>query len=223
MTTLSVRRRSSSHWKAPIRTSGSIATVWSLERPNPFAEEAEYEGVRARFTGGLAKARIPMQIDVGFGDVVVPGPAEIEYPTLLEFPAPRIMAYPRETVIAEKLEALTHLGPLNSRMKDFYDLALLSRLYSFEGISLALAISATFGHRHTRVEADPIGLSESFSRDPAKALQWRAFVRRSRFDETPDFVAVVRHVRTFAQPLLAAIADGTPFAGSWNAGGPWTH
>ena len=142
------------------------------------AEEAEYEGVRARFTGWLAKARIPMQIDVGFGDVVVPGPAEIEYPTLLDFPAPRIMAYPRETVIAEKLEALTHLGALNSRMKDFYDLALLSRLYSFEGVSLARAISATFGHRHTRVEADPIGLSEGFSRDPAKALQWRAFVRR---------------------------------------------
>ena len=83
------------------------------------AEDADYEGVRAKFTGLLARARIPMQIDVGFGDVIVPGPTEIEYPTLLDFPAPRLMAYPRETVVAEKLEALTQLGLLNSRMKDF--------------------------------------------------------------------------------------------------------
>lgn len=186
------------------------------------AEDADYEGVRARFNGLLARARIPMQIDVGFGDVIVPGPTEIEYPALLDFPAPRLMAYPRETVIAEKLEALTQLGVLNSRMKDFYDLALLARLYSFDGTLLARAISATFGRRNTRIEADPVGLSESFSLDPAKALQWRAFLRRSRFKESLDFVSVVRQVRNFAHPLLAAIAGGQPFGGTWSPGGPWT-
>jgi predicted nucleotidyltransferase component of viral defense system len=99
-------------------------------------EDADYEGVRVRFHATLAKARIPMQIDIGFGDVIVPGPTEVEYPTLLDFPAPLLRAYPKETVIAEKLEALTKLGLLNSRMKDYYDLALLSRMYSFEGETL---------------------------------------------------------------------------------------
>jgi predicted nucleotidyltransferase component of viral defense system len=92
-------------------------------------EDADYEGVRVNFHAVLAKARVPMQIDIGFGDVVVPEPTKIEYPTLLDFPAPSLQAYPRETVIAEKLEALTKLGLLNCRMKDYYDIALLSRMY----------------------------------------------------------------------------------------------
>jgi predicted nucleotidyltransferase component of viral defense system len=100
-------------------------------------EDAEYEGVRVRFNATLAKARIPMQIDIGFGDVVVPQPTEVEYPPLLEFPAPVLRTYPKETVVAEKLEALTVLGLLNSRIKDYYDLALLARLYPFDGNLLA--------------------------------------------------------------------------------------
>src|SRR5437016_3724576 len=107
-------------------------------------EDAEYEGVRVRFHASLACARIPMQIDIGFGDVVTPEAVEIEYPTVLEFPAPVQRAYPKETVIAEKLEALTMLEMLNSRMKDYFDLWALSRLYSFEGPILVSAIKATF-------------------------------------------------------------------------------
>jgi hypothetical protein len=122
-------------------------------------EDADYEGVRVQFHATLAKARIPMQLDIGFGDVITPGPTEIEYPTLLNFPAPVLRAYPRETVVAEKLEALTVLGLLNSRMKDFYDLALLSRMYQFEGRFLSEAVSATSRHRGTTIEADPIGLN----------------------------------------------------------------
>ena len=95
-------------------------------------EDADYEGVRVRFHETLSKARIPMQIDIGFGDAIVPGPTEVAYPTMLDFPAPVLQAYPKETVVAEKLEALTALGVLNSRMKDYYDLALLSRMYPFE-------------------------------------------------------------------------------------------
>ena len=96
-------------------------------------EDADYEGVRVQFHATLARARIPMQLDIGFGDVITPEPTDIEYPSLLDFPAPVLRAYPKETVVAEKLEALTALGLLNSRMKDFYDLALLSRMYPFEG------------------------------------------------------------------------------------------
>jgi len=185
-------------------------------------EDADYEGVRVRFHATLAKARIPMQIDIGFGDVIVPGPTEVEYPTLLDFPAPLLRAYPKETVIAEKLEALTKLGLLNSRMKDYYDLALLSRMYSFEGENLIAAIVATFAHRGTSIEAEPIGLTEPFYSDPARSIQWRAFVRRSRFAEAPDDLEkLVAEVRLFALPLLAAAGGERPFKARWRPGGPW--
>jgi hypothetical protein len=185
-------------------------------------EDADYEGVRVRFHAILAKARIPMQIDIGFGDVMVPGPTELTYPTLLDFPAPVLQAYSRETVIAEKLEALTKLGLLNSRMKDYYDLALLSRMYSFEGEQLIATIIATFGHRGTKVEHEPIGLTDAFFADPARAVQWRAFIRRSRFAEEPnDLKNLVSEVRRFALPLLNAAANEQPFIAFWKAGGPW--
>ena len=91
-------------------------------------EDADYEGVRVLFHATLARARIPMQLDIGFGDVITPGPTEVEYPTMLDFPAPVLRAYPKETVVAEKLEALTALGLLNSRMKDYYDLSLIAHV-----------------------------------------------------------------------------------------------
>lgn len=185
-------------------------------------EDADYEGVRVRFHATLARARIPMQIDIGFGDVIVPGPTEVEYPTMLDFPAPVLQAYPRETVIAEKLEALTKLELLNSRMKDYYDLALLSRMYSFEGENLIAAIVATFGHRGTSIEAEPVGLTDAFYADPARAIQWRAFVRRSRFtQEIGDLEKLVAEVRRFAFPVLAAAIGERPFMARWQAGGPW--
>jgi len=185
-------------------------------------EDADYEGVRVRFHATLAQARIPMQIDIGFGDVIVPGPTEIEYPTLLDFPAPVIQAYPREAVIAEKVEALTKLGLLNSRMKDYYDLALLSRMYPFEAQHLIEAIVATCRHRGTRIEAEPIGLTEAFYADAARATQWRAFLRRSRFpEESGDLEKLVAEVRRLAFPLLAAAANEKPFKAHWPADGPW--
>ena len=143
----------------------------------------EYAGVRVLFHATLARARIPMQLDIGFGDVITPGPTEVEYPTMLDFPAPVLRAYPKETVVAEKLEALTALGLLNSRMKDYYDLSLLSRMYPFDGERLADAIIATFRHRRTTIQAEPIGLTKAYCDDPARLIQWRAFVLRSRFGD----------------------------------------
>lgn len=189
---------------------------------NRIKEDAEYEGVRVRFHATLAKARIPMQIDIGFGDVIVPSPAEIEYPTMLDFPAPVVQAYPKETVIAEKLEALTALGLLNSRMKDYYDLAVLSRMYSFQGEALIEAVVGTFQHRGTSIEMEPIGLTEAFYSDPARATQWRAFLRRSRFpEERGDLKNLVEEVRRFVLPLSAAAAGKKAFKTKWDAGGPW--
>jgi len=185
-------------------------------------EDADYEGVRVRFHATLARARIPMQIDIGFGDVIVPAPIELEYPTLLDLPAPLLHAYPRETVVAEKLEALTKLGLLNSRMKDYYDLAILARMYPFSGEQLIEAISATFKHRGTLIEPEPVGLSEAYYEDPARALQWRAFVRRSRFTEQPDALKqLVLEVRQFATPILLAAASDQTLPVDWPAGGPW--
>lgn len=107
------------------------------------AEEADYEGVRVRFRGNLGNARIIMQVGVGFGDVIVPGPDEVDYPTLLDLPAPRLLGYSRESAIAEKFEAMVKLGILNSRMKDFFDIWLLSRQFEFNGLTLSDAIQKT--------------------------------------------------------------------------------
>ena len=185
-------------------------------------EDADYEGVRVLFNATLARARIPMQLDIGFGDVITPGPTEVEYPTMLDFPAPVLRAYPKETVVAEKLEALTALGLLNSRMKDYYDLSLLSRMYPFDGERLADAIIATFRHRRTTIQAEPIGLTKAYCDDPARVIQWRAFVRRSRFgEESFGLAGLVDEIRLFLLPVLSKIAAEELFNAQWKPGGPW--
>ncbi len=125
----------------------------STVRAKRIKEDADYEGVRVLFQGLLGKARIPMQIDVGFGDVLVSGPQPLTYPTLLDMPAPMLKGYPRESVVAEKFEAMVKLGTLNSRMKDFYDLWYMARRFDFDGALLARAVSATFSNRKTAHEA----------------------------------------------------------------------
>ena len=130
--------------------------------------------------------------------------------------------YPKETVVAEKLEALTALGLLNNRMKDYYDLALLSRMYPFQGERLVKAISATFRNRGTTIEAEPIGLTQAYCDYPARAIQWRAFVRRSRFsEESGELARLVTKIRQFALPMFSAIAAENPFEALWKPGGPW--
>lgn len=110
-------------------------------RAERIAEDADYGGIRIRFLGTLRSARIHMQIDIGFGDVVYPEPEESELPTMLNYPAPRLLCYSRESTIAEKLEAMVKLGVLNSRMKDFYDIWLLSRQFDFDGAELVEAVA----------------------------------------------------------------------------------
>ena len=185
-------------------------------------EDADYEGVRVRFNGILARARISMQIDIGFGDVVLPEITTIEYPTLLEFPVPVLRAYPKEAVIAEKLEAMTVLAALNSRMKDFFDLWALSQAYSFDSGTLMKAITATFHHRGTALQALPIGMSVEFANSKEKSAQWTAFLRRARLESAPKrFADIVAVVRQFAHPVLSAASSGDPFIASWMPGGPW--
>ena len=139
-------------------------------------EEQEYGGLRIKTTATIDGARVRILVDVGFGDAVVPGLTELELPVLLDQPAPRLRAYPRETVIAEKFQAMMMLGRANSRMKDFYDIWLLARSYEFKGDRLARAIAATFAHRKTAIPTEvPDALTRAFAADPMKQKQWAAF------------------------------------------------
>lgn len=186
-------------------------------------EAQDYPGKRIKLPARLGNARLNLQIDVGFGDAVTPEPAEIDYPALLDLPAPRIRAYPCETVIAEKLQALVAFGIAISRMKDFYDIWTLSKQFPFDGTSLSTAIGATFERRGTAIpEGVPIALTDEFAADRMKKTQWTAFVRGNVLTDAPaDLSSVVHDLRKFLlAPLQAASGTGA-FPQSWNPGGPW--
>lgn len=186
-------------------------------------EEEEYEGVRVHLEPRLAAARIKVQVDVGFGDVMTPAPQEEKYPVLLDFPAPRLRAYPRETVVAEKFEAMVKLGIANTRMKDFYDLWVLAQHFEFEGALLGRAIEATFERRGTALPTEvPLALSDEFSEDQSKKVQWQAFLRRLGRDagEIP-LAEMVEALREFLLPPVIAIGRMEAFDRIWHTGGPW--
>lgn len=147
-------------------------------RIEPIREEVEYGGSRLRTTAALAGARIPITVDIGFGDVVEPGVEDIELPVLLDMPSPHLRAYPPEAVIAEKFHAMVALGRANSRMKDYYDIWMLTSAFEFEPERLRTAIMATFARRSTTVPVElPDGLTDAFANDPNKQRQWQAFTR----------------------------------------------
>ena len=189
-------------------------------------EAADYEGVRVRFTAYLGKARIPMQVDIGFGDPVAPAPSTVRLPTILDFPAPELQGYSRESAIAEKVQIMVRLGEINSRMKDFFDIWLLATRFSFEGAALAQAIRATFRQRRTTVPASPVAFSDAFTRNPEKQAQWAAFLRRYRLGEEtgipPKLYETVQVIASFLQPVLQALVDEQGFDRRWSPGGPWT-
>lgn len=180
-------------------------------------EQLEYGGLRLRTTARLAGARITVVIDIGFGDAIEPGVEEINLPVLLDLPVPRLRAYARETVVAEKFQAMVMLGLANTRMKDFYDIWMLSRNYDFDGERLSRAIAATFERRGTAIpEEVPDALTSTFSTDATKQRQWAAFVS----DLAPDLpsletivnelaVFLMRHAKQARQQRDAA-DRGTP-------------
>jgi predicted nucleotidyltransferase component of viral defense system len=189
----------------------------------PIREDQEYGGQRVRLEVRLANARVALQVDVGFGDAITPAPGVVAFPTLLGMPAPQLRAYPRETVVAEKLQALVHLGMANSRMKDFYDLWVLAREFSFAGPLLRDAIAATFARRGTAIPLDPpVALTDAFSRDEAKRKQWTAFLNRSGLkDRGGELEGIVGELAEFLMPPTTAAARGEEFAPVWKPGGPW--
>jgi predicted nucleotidyltransferase component of viral defense system len=184
----------------------------------------DYGGVRVTLTASMGGAVLRLQADVGFGDAVTPAAPEALYPRLLkEFPQPNLRIYPRETVVAEKLEAIAKLGMLNTRVKDYYDLHHLCETFEFEGASLVAAITATFDRRGTPLpEGLPVGLTPAFSQDRAKQTQWAAFRRRTGEQRTPESLAdVTAAISSFLeQPLSAARGTGS-FLKRWTPPGPW--
>ena len=186
------------------------------------AEDADYEGVRARFRGRLATTRLAMQIDMGFSDVVTPAPVEISYPAILDYPPPVLRAYNRETVVAEKFEAMVSLGRLNTRMKDFFDIWLLASTSDFRGTELRAAISATFLRRGTPFLEAPQVFAPDFANDASKRAQWAGFLKRMRPSQAPEeFTEAVDFVRKFLQPVNTALVENKTFAMDWKHPGPW--
>lgn len=187
-------------------------------------EEQEYEGLRVNFLARLERARISLQVYIGFGDAIVPDPEEIQYPGMLDFPIARLRAYAKETVVAEKLEALVKLGIVNTRMKDFYDLWILAREFEFSGPSLCKAIEATFQRRQTEIPpVVPLALTQEFSDDPQKRGQWQAFVKKSNLDHHgAELDQVTEELKKFLMPAVEALRTSERFRMSWPKNGPWT-
>ena len=181
-------------------------------RVDRIREELEYGGLRLRTSASIGGARIGLTIDVGFGDATEPGAEMLDYPSMLAFPAPRLRAYARETVIAEKFQAMVALGRANSRMKDFYDIWILSKSFDFDGDRLPRAIAATFARRETAIPVDlPDALTLAFANDEQKQRQWNAFIKN--VSTNPGSLQdVVVNLAGFLMPnaLQARTSNGSP-------------
>lgn len=186
----------------------------------PITEDADYEGLRIRFRGDLDAARLTIQLDIGFGDKVYPDPVQESLPSLLNFPQAELYCYSRESMIAEKFEVMAKLGILNSRMKDFYDIWMLSRQYDFEGASLAEAIRQTFAQRGTTL----VQMKEIFSREfiEENQVQWNAFRKRIGLEYLlVSFADVVQQVQVFLSPTVEALRAKRFFKDNWIAPDSW--
>lgn len=189
----------------------------------PIREAAHYDGLRLKIPASLGKTRLALQVDVAFGDAVSPRPKLVGYPTILDHASPRVRAYPREAVVAEKLEAMVSLGMVNSRMKDFHDLWVLAREHDFDGATLSASIAATFRRRATSVPpSPPSALTEAFWVEPERRQLWAAFLSRTGLSVPAELRQAVEVISVFVGPILTAIAEGEEFGGAWTAGGPWT-
>jgi len=204
--------------EAPVPEDGLVFAAKSLST-EPIREDARYGGIRVKLQARLANVRIPVQIDIGVGDVVTPAPELVTFPALLDFAAPSLRAYPIYTVIAEKTEALVYRGEINTRMKDFFDLRFMGRTFELDGALMFRALSATFERRETALPVDiPYGLTDAFV--VLRESFWRAFLKRNGLVET-DFAETVAELRELLMPVLRAAKDQSDFAKTWKPGIGW--
>lgn len=194
-------------------------------KAKPIREENEFGGIRVTLVAFLDQARIPLQVDIGFGDATVPAPVKVVFPTLLaDFAAPQLLAYQKETTIAEKLHALVVLARGNSRMKDFFDLYVLAQEFSFTMATLSAAVRDAFARRSTALPVTvPDGLTQDFAQDPAKQTQWKAFLKQN-VSPPRDALAlpdVITGINAFLLPVLDAARGDSDASATWAPGGPW--
>ncbi len=183
-----------------------------------------YGGVRVRMEGGLGQARLHLQVDIGFGDVITPEREERDYPTLLDLPAPRLWTYPRETLVAEKLDAMVRLGTTNTRVKDLWDIACLARLFAFDGETVRAAVEATFRQRRTSFAGErPVALLPEYYEDTGRDQRWQVLRRRigPQADGPAHLVDAGEELRTFLGPVCDSLIEDRPFTQVWPPGGPW--
>jgi predicted nucleotidyltransferase component of viral defense system len=185
--------------------------------------EDEYAGTRATLPARCGQARLVLQIDMGLGDEVWPPPEACTYPTLLDLPAPNLLAYPREVVVAEKLEAMVTLGDRNSRIKDFFDVHHVASRFPFDRTTLVEAVRQTFARRQTPIPAKvPIALTRAYWDNPSRPAQIRAFSRRTRVAAGEDFAdECSRILAAFLSPVLEDLRTNAARSGTWQPGGPW--
>ncbi|HEY7886812.1 MAG TPA: nucleotidyl transferase AbiEii/AbiGii toxin family protein [Steroidobacteraceae bacterium] len=184
-------------------------------------KDSEYKGTRILMDARMDNVRLRLQIDFGVGDVIVPGPKMIEYPVFLGGDTIQLLAYPVESAVAEKLQAMVALGSANSRMKDFYDVWICWKHLDFNAGTLLKAISATFKNRETSVPAQEFeALTATFA--GTHRVQWNAFVRKMGEDELIDgFGKIIEDIKTFAMPAFRSLASGEKLAQQWKAGNGW--
>ncbi|HZJ03507.1 MAG TPA: nucleotidyl transferase AbiEii/AbiGii toxin family protein [Thermoleophilia bacterium] len=203
-----------------VEPDGLTVDVHTIEA-REITEAAEYGGIRVTWMTQLGTARVKQQLDVGFGDLVLPEAQSVEYPTILDFPPPRLRSYTRESVIAEKFHAMVRFGDFNSRMNDFFDVWLLSRHFPFSGERLGEVIGKTFANRNTEVPGDPYPLTGQFAEIPLLEGRWTAFLKRSRVESCPPFPEVIASLAEFLAPVAASLAAEKRFDGRWEPPGPW--
>ncbi len=179
-------------------------------------EDTDYEGIRLKIDATLGQARKRLQMDIGFGDIVIPKAKKVEFPTLLEQVPPKIKVYSIESIISEKFEAMVKLAMVNSRMKDFYDVYTLSINYDFRGNRLKKAIESTFKRRKTIVPISSLVFRTEFHNDKGRQRQWAAFLRKSRIANTDkSFNQIMERITKFLKPIVISISNKTQIEKSW--------
>lgn len=180
------------------------------------SEDADYQGARVQLNSYLGTARIRIQVDIGFSDVITPEPRKCKYPTILVFSEPKLNCYNKETMIAEKLQAMVKLDILNSRMKDIYDIWVLSKRFEFKGVLLQKSITNTFKRRETKVTESVAVFSKRFFQNDEKSKQWQGFIRKLKLSDVPrDLGNIAKEIKSFIQPVLTSIAYNKEFKKTW--------
>lgn len=187
----------------------------------PITEDADYQGIRMKIPSFLDRSRSYVQFDIGFGDVVIPNPERMRYPSLLDMEEADLWVYSKESIIAEKFQAMVYLAQANSRMKDFYDIAMLASTYDYDGTILREAVAKTLDRRATPLAVEPIVFADAFATDKDKQKQWSAFIRRIRSVDT-TFEYELSIIKVFLEPVYQAIIYDTNFLLTWHhENGAW--